>query len=392
MGKISILVLEGGYKLTSTLLFCIAQSKDFDIHFLSRTEKSPFRYSRYVKSHHYFPAEKPVMEFIGFAERVTKKTNSKVLLPIDAEGMHFIIEYKKEFSAFINPALTAHLGDYDTAADKGKLAEFLIRENIPCPPTIVNLQENLEEQLDNFKFPVLLKPTDGEGGKRITFHDTKEDVLKFIRENNIGEKYIIQTLINGYDIDCNVLYKEGKLQYYSIQKGVSTGENGYKPATAIEFVKDERVIEVVDKMMSKLNWSGVAHIDLRFDEDEQKMKIIEINTRFWLTIIGSILVTKINFAELIVKLTLGLPTPTQNGYPTGRYIAFVDYLEAKFSKNTTTKFRFKETTAKYVLGDLGPKLYLMASNEAVRKWTVKNLFGSKNKGQSLKTSVSLMIY
>src|SRR5690242_13418924 len=123
MGKNSILVLEGGYKLTSTLLFCIAQSGEFDIHFLSRTDKSPFRYSRYVKSHHYFPEDKPVGDFIKFAEEVTKKTNAKVLLPIDAEGMRFSIQYKKEFAAFIKPALTSDLENFDTAADKGKLAE-----------------------------------------------------------------------------------------------------------------------------------------------------------------------------------------------------------------------------------------------------------------------------
>jgi predicted ATP-grasp superfamily ATP-dependent carboligase len=388
MGKNSILVLEGGYKLTSTLLFCLAQCKDFEIHFLSRIDKSPFRYSRYVKTHHYFPEERPVSEFIKFAEEVTKKTNSKVLLPIDAEGMRFCTQYKREFSAFIKPALTADLENYDTAADKGQLAEFLMRENIPCPPTIVNLQHDLDGQLESFKFPVLLKPTDGEGGKRITFHETKEDLLAFIKENNIKTKYIIQTSIRGYDIDCNVLYKDGKLQWYSIQRGVTTENNGYKPSTAIEFVKDDRVIEVVDEMMSKLKWSGVAHIDLRFDEDEQKMKIIEINTRFWLTIIGSILVTKINFAELLVKLTLGIPTPKQNGYPTGRYIAFVDYLQTKFSKNNTNKFKFRETTANYVIGDLAPKIYLMMSNDAVRKWTMNNLFGTSKKKETLKTSVS----
>ena len=32
--------------------------------------------------------------------------------------------------------------------------------------------------------------------------------------------YLIQNCLEGYDIDCNVLYQDGRLVAYSIQKGL----------------------------------------------------------------------------------------------------------------------------------------------------------------------------
>ena len=56
--------------------------------------------------------------------------------------------------------------------------------------------------------------------------------------------------------------------------------------------------------MKKLNWSGIANIDLRYDELENNYKILEINPRFWGSVIGS-LAAGINFPYLTCLTALG---------------------------------------------------------------------------------------
>jgi len=83
------------------------------------------------------------------------------------------------------------------------------------------------------------------------------------------------------------------------------GKSKYRAAVGIEFVYDERVVQVVERLMRLLNWSGVAHIDLRFDQDEDEIKVIEINGRYWGSLLGS-LNAGINFPALAVQCCNGV--------------------------------------------------------------------------------------
>ena len=55
--------------------------------------------------------------------------------------------------------------------------------------------------------------------------------------------------------------------------------------------------------MHTLNWSGLAHIDLRFDQATGTFKVIEINGRFWGSVDASML-AGVNFAHLYIKASL----------------------------------------------------------------------------------------
>lgn len=354
MKQIPILVLEyADYWLTANTLYCLAQNRLFDIHFLSRTIKSPFRFLPRIKSLSYFPKEAPDESFLAFIKQVAEKTKARVLVPTNGSSFSLVAQYKEAIQEFIGVIPVPEHWAYTTAADKGLLADFMQTNGIPTPLTLTNLADNLENKIEGFPFPVLLKPKLGASGKgsagepAITQFRDKTKLLEFIHAQKLETKYIVQNYIEGYVLGCNVLYKDGKLVSYTIQKGVVKAEQ-YAPCLGIEFIYNEEVMQVVDQLMTKLEWNGVANIDLIYDTKSNTIKILEINPRFWLTIGGSMAKANVNFPSLACMLALDKPV-AQGDYKTGKYIPLVSFIKYKVTPPAGEKvpFRWKEIDVRY---------------------------------------------
>ncbi|MBD2722165.1 ATP-grasp domain-containing protein [Hymenobacter armeniacus] len=367
MEKLIVLVLEGEYRLTAAVLFCLSRDERMVVHMVSRDATSPFRYSRYVRSHHRQPQGAFDADFVPFVQQVAARTAAQVLLPIDVEGMRFCIAHHPalETALRVLPLPSAHA--YEIAADKSWLAGFMRRHDIPGPVTITNIGQHLPEQLATLRFPVLLKPTGGEGGLGIELFREAAPLLERIAQLPPGAKYIVQTYLEGYDIDCNVLYKDGQLLAYSVQRGLLPAANAYAPTQAIEFVKNDAVLAVVDRLMTALHWNGVAHLDLRYDADSGAINVIEINPRFWLTVVGSAVTAKVNFPVLACLAALNRPV-ARPAFALGRYIPFNNFLKYKYLSRLRDKVRFTfgNTSLMSFLGDPLPKLFCLFNRHSVR--------------------------
>ena len=57
--------------------------------------------------------------------------------------------------------------------------------------------------------------------------------------------------------------------------------------SGIDFLYDEATFNIVKELAEKFNWSGIVHIDLRYDEKDKQVKIIEMNPRFWASVSAS---------------------------------------------------------------------------------------------------------
>jgi predicted ATP-grasp superfamily ATP-dependent carboligase len=355
-----VLVLEGEYRLTGAVLFCLSQQPGTTVHLLTRDADSPYQYSRYVRTCHVFDPGLPEADFVTFAQDVAQATLAEVFLPIDVAGMRFTIANRLALESVLPVLPLPTALNYEIAADKGRLAAFMRYHGIPAPDTIVDIYHNLEQKLQRFRFPVLLKPIDGAGGRGITRYQTPAAVLRAVAELPAGSRYIIQNCLEGYDIDCNVLYQNGKLVAHSIQKGMMPASDEYAPTEAIEFVRDAAVLAVVEPLMQALRWNGVAHLDLRYDARQQQINVIEINTRFWLTVVGSAVTAKVNFPWLACRAAAGLPV-VQGPFALGRYIPFPNFCRHRFNWRARARsgihFAWRDTSLRAFIGDPLAKLY-----------------------------------
>ncbi|MFQ5436991.1 MAG: ATP-grasp domain-containing protein, partial [Anaerolineae bacterium] len=136
---------------------------------------------------------------------------------------------------------------------------------IPCPRTrLVTSDENFEQSLNCLSFPALLKPVRGSDGKGIQIFNDSVSLIKTLEKNkDFAGQYIVQSFIDGYDIDCNVLCQDGKILAHTIQKGFIFRGRQFAPPAGIEFVQNEQIFEIVNRWVSATRWTGVAHLDLR---------------------------------------------------------------------------------------------------------------------------------
>ena len=96
----------------------------------------------------------------------------------------------------------------DIACNKEETKNLLGAAEIPVPKgTVIRTEEELDDAIYKFGYPLVIKPIDGNHGKGNTTNITnKEQALKaFEAAKNYGRNVIIERFITGYDFRCLVI-------------------------------------------------------------------------------------------------------------------------------------------------------------------------------------------
>jgi D-aspartate ligase len=261
-----------------------------------------YKHSVYIDNLFISENEMGSEEYLDEVIRIIENTEIDIIFPASEEGFKFVSTRRDKLSSFCKVvALPSHDTLY-TAFDKWSLYLFLKKHNIPMPKTVLFREM---EQLSKFNYPVLLKPIDGSGGKNIEKLDSLVQESFQAILNNSKESYIVQEYIHGYDMGCSVLCWEGQVLAYTIQQQLGTDKGFAAKIDKLKFVHDSAVINIVTKTMNVLQWSGVANLDLRYNSKTRQLNVIEINPRFWQSMMGS-LSAGVNFPYLLYLLSSGI--------------------------------------------------------------------------------------
>nr|WP_246454619.1 ATP-grasp domain-containing protein [Hyunsoonleella aquatilis] len=188
-------------------------------------------------------------------------------------------------------------------------------------------------------FPVLAKPTlDSGGGEGIEKFRREEEVIAFFKSNKFHIDYLVEEFIEGYDLCCNVLCGEGEIIAYTVHKGLMKGQKVFGPSVGLEFLYNQEVLELATKLMKALKWSGVANLDLRYDQISKKFRIIEMNPRFWYNVDASA-VFGVNFPNLYLMTSLGRTVKIED-YKTKKYLN-INGITKRLKSDPLFVFNFK---------------------------------------------------
>lgn len=287
--RFSVLIPDGESGHAINVLRCLGQMKHVRVFVLSSDPKSIIRFSKYCYKFISYADEKCKEKRLNAIYDTVKKVKPDVILPVDINTISIVLSNKETLSKLASIVPLPCLDEFQIANDKGLLSEWLIRNQIPCPPTIlfkVN-DAGFDEAISSFLFPALLKPCTGFGGEGIEFIEDQNALYNLIKERAISREFILQSFINGYDIDCSILCENGKILAYTIQKGFVYGNIRFRRAAGIDLFHDDKIYNIVREVVEKFNWTGIAHIDLRYDAQDDQVKLIEINPRYWATLMGS---------------------------------------------------------------------------------------------------------
>ena len=354
--KMNVLIPDGDTILSMSVIRCVSDLENVNIHIASSKKWVESRFSRKIMSFTFYRRSDHEEDFIDLLTEIIKNKKINVLLPIHYPTIRLLSKYRHVFKAFNMRVFTSAVEELDLADNKGTLAKLLLSNGIPHPKTI---------ELSDFtsgtkiEYPILLKPKKGWNGNKIFKASDKEEMIKISSDLVDQNKYLMQNYIVGYDIDMSVLCEKGNILNYTIQKGYMESASPFEPPKAIEFLTNNQIYDSVKKMMKKLNWTGVAHIDLRYDERSKQFLVIEINPRFW----GSVDASKkvgVNFPYLYCLASLGIYPETHDDYRLETYANNRGLLKILFSKFTvgTKKYKFPENVSvKEDLLDPLPKMF-----------------------------------
>jgi len=336
LGCITLLMLLFGQRvakdyqgaLTITCYFIVAifglyviTSPGIKVYVMSSLKRNPVRFSRHIAKFTYYSKTENDKEWIQNISALVQQHEIDVVMPIFEKGIQRIIENKKDLDPSVRLALLPNQEVFSIAINKWHFSQYCMKYSFPVPKGFVQRpdsdQATNKSLLSNLKFPVIVKPQEGfGGGMGVEVFSNLKDTLAYFTQK-LTYPVIIQEFVSGYDIDCSILAKNGKIIAYTIQKGFLQGKSPYAPQVGITFIENKKVLEVVTQLINHLQWDGVAHLDLRYDQESDTYKIIELNPRFWGSIDAACRMG-VNFPELLIRKTLGydieVPKPKYEDY------------------------------------------------------------------------------
>ena len=175
-------------------------------------------------------------------DEMVGRTGADIILPVAEESIRFATTHAPELGRIAALVPVPALEAFTATVDKGSLAEFARRYDLPIPETIhYSGDPQFDASLRSLDFPVLVKPTLSEGGRGIRPFSRPEDVLRYLRSMPEGEarQHVVQKFLPGRNVGCSVLCKDGRILAHTVQWHIASGGSAFKPAGGLKFLEDE---------------------------------------------------------------------------------------------------------------------------------------------------------
>ncbi|MCP4607147.1 MAG: ATP-grasp domain-containing protein [Planctomycetes bacterium] len=353
----SVLIPDGESEFALFVAHCLAPFPNVELHVLSGERCSPIRFSRHCHTYTFIQTGPDDESRLDAIADIVAKNEIDVLLPTETKWISFAVANRKALSTFVAVVPLPTPKSFEIANNKWLFAQFLKENQIPGPPTILlTCDDAFEKELEDIDFPVLLKPVKAWGGEGIEYFDHPSDLRRHLAQQNPEEMkgcFIVQSFLSGFVVGVNVLSRDGKMLATTMQKGIIPNTQKYAAAGAIRFIKEENFAALPQKLVRALGLSGFANLDTIYDSQDDQLKILEMNARFWGSLRGS-LVAGISFPYLACLAALDIPFPMPD-YELVRYFHPKTALKVGMlrllGKNRESDLTFREIGLKFLLSD-----------------------------------------
>lgn len=183
-------------------------------------------------------------------------------------------------------------------------------------PQFVEVDENTKLDEFEFKYPVIVKPTDRSGSRAITKVLKSSELKKAVKEAtsvSFEKKAIIEEYIDGNEYSAECISYKGKHQLLAITKKETTGaphfiETGHIQPAGLDEETNRKIEKEIYKALNSLKIeNGASHSEFKINS-KGEVRIIEIGARMGGDCIGSDLVqisTGYDFLKMVIDVALG---------------------------------------------------------------------------------------
>jgi predicted ATP-grasp superfamily ATP-dependent carboligase len=354
--KVNILIIDNNSPFVLPLLRSYSGYSNLKIDLLLCSERKPenFIFSRYLRNV-YKVDTLNAENFHEVLVPIIKRAETDFVVPTREWISSLLYENRAQLEQLVRIHPVPGRLTLEITGNKRNLNQWLKENGFPYA-----LVQNMNDVWLG-GFPVLIKPVFGIGGAgiRVIHH---ADALKSAMENDgiNNEIHILQGYLEGYDIDFSLFAVDGKILAHTIQRGFISDQMTY--SKGIEFINNEEFYSLVEAIIRKLNYTGIAHLDFRFNEKKNQYVLIDFNSRYWSSVLGS-KAMGVNFPYLTLAYSMGEEViPSQ--YRTGHYYfttaALRTILKNIFSRNRQP-IKLSDTQLHYIILDPKPEFIFLVN-------------------------------
>ena len=200
--------------------------------------------------------------------------------------------------------------------NKYKMREALLNAGLSCPKFVRVGGKFDKAVLADFTFPIIVKPTDRSGSRRVMKLDSSDGIEKAVKsacEVSFEGKAIIEEYIDGDEYSMETISSNGNHNYLATTKKFTTGapyfiETGHRQPSGLSDEIIDKTKNIIFKALDALHIENSAsHSEFKVDKNGD-IKIIEIGARMGGDCIGSDLVylsTKNDFLKMVIDISVG---------------------------------------------------------------------------------------
>lgn len=267
-------------------------------------------FSKYSK-HHFLCAspEKTPLEFVSSIQNYIKRKKIDVLMPINSTETNLISKYKDKFTPYTKVPFE-NFPKMMQLHDKNEVMKMASELDIRVPETyrISNTYE-LEKISKEIKYPIVIKLRNATSSVGVSYaYSAPEFISKYnqtIQKFNLkySDYPIVQEYIPGTGYGVSMLYNNGDIRAIFTHKRLREFPITGGPSTMRVSVRHPEMEKAAKKLLDHVSWHGVAMVEFKLDERNNKPVLIEVNPRFWGSIYQAI-AAGVNFPYLLYEMAL----------------------------------------------------------------------------------------
>ena len=181
--------------------------------------------------------------------------------------------------------------------NKWTFSRLLQQLDIPYPDSrYINCRAEL--QAARLGFPIITKPLDKWASVGFEIHHSRAELAATLAQGRLRTSYplIAQCYVPGWDVGASFLAGDGRLRAFSVFQHKRNGERF--------FYRDGRVRNYLETFVAATGYRGVGHIDLRYDPRRDEYRLLELNPRFWASLLYAA-DAGLNYPQLLLGIEQG---------------------------------------------------------------------------------------
>jgi predicted ATP-grasp superfamily ATP-dependent carboligase len=264
-------------------------------------------FSRYCRRRVRLPsATSDPQGFLDGVLRELERHEYDALFAMEDASLDVLSRNRDEVNRYTSFPLPAQ-ESLDIASDKARTIELARELDVAIPRTWV-IERADEIPREELPFPAVVKPAHGSGSRGVRYVDTYEE-LQGTLSSLLPEykRLLVQERIpsDGQGLGAALLFDTGsrpvagftykRLREYPVSGG---------PSTLRESTHDPGLLEQATALLQALQWIGVAMVEFKLDPRDGRVKLMEINPRFW----GSLelaIASGVDFPSLLLHVARG---------------------------------------------------------------------------------------